>query len=234
VALLEYDLWRGTPVLVLEYLQRGTLADRLQDGPLGCQEVVAIGLAMTDALAYLHRRGFLHRDIKPSNIGFSSSDTPKLLDFGLVHLVADVHPGAGGDGTPATGFPPGFDSDGASVRGLLGTPAYLSPEAIRLLPPDPSFDLWSLAVTLYEATTGVHPFQAPTATELFARIARAEVADPRTLRTDCPADLAEFLRTALASALRRRFRTATSFGAALRQVQASLDPVTLRAAAGGD
>jgi serine/threonine-protein kinase len=221
VLLLEYDLWRGTPVLVLEYLQGGTLADRLQHGPLPCAEVVDIGVAMTGALAYLHRRGFLHRDIKPSNIGFSSRDRPKLLDFGLVHLVAGARPDAASEATTAVNPVVSLaQSSDPSMRGILiGTPAYLSPEAIRLETPEPSFDLWSLAVTLYEAMTGVHPFRAATASELFARIARAEVVDPRTIRPECPAGFADLMRVALAPLSRHRFRTASSLRSALRQVR---------------
>ena len=118
------EVWRGTPVLVVEHLAGGTLADRLARGTLPRADVLALGLRLADALLYMHARGLLHRDVKPSNIGFSADGVAKLLDFGL------------------------SDAGGS----LAGTPAYLPPETLAGATPDAAVDLWGLAVVLSEAS----------------------------------------------------------------------------------
>lgn len=120
------EVWRGSPILVVEYFPRGTLADTLARGPLGGEAVVALGIRLARALEYMHARGALHRDIKPSNVGIAEDGSAKLLDFGL---AADLGP-------------------------LAGTPAYLPPEALAGAPPDETGDLWSLAAVLVEACGG--------------------------------------------------------------------------------
>jgi serine/threonine protein kinase len=161
------DIWGDSPLLVVEYCERGTLADRLRRGPMDLGRVIDIGLAMADALKHLHDNGVVHCDIKPSNIGFSSSNEPKLLDFGLANLVASH---GSPDGTvPA---PPGGQPDPPSTgdRGVVrGTPPYLSPEVLAGAPPARQDDLWSLGVTLLEACTGSTPFRALTSAATLAR-----------------------------------------------------------------
>ena len=117
------EVWRRTPILVVEYLPGGTLARRIANGPFSRAAVVSLGLSVAGAMEYMHGHGVLHRDVKPSNIAFTAAGAPKLLDFGLVAV---------GDS-------------------LAGTPAYLPPEAFRDAAPGPAFDLWALALTLREA-----------------------------------------------------------------------------------
>ena len=85
------ETWRGTPLLVVEFLAGGTLADRLRTGPLPLATVAGLGLRLSDALEHIHQADMVHCDIKPSNIGFSASGAVKLLDFGLAQWfsVAD-------------------------------------------------------------------------------------------------------------------------------------------------
>jgi hypothetical protein len=118
------EFWRDTPVLVVEYLAGGTLADRLARRTLTRDETIDLGLRLSDALAYMHERGLLHRDVKPSNIGFTADGAVKLLDFGL------------------------SEADGSAA----GTPGYLPPEALAGAPAGTSIDLWGLAVVLLQAT----------------------------------------------------------------------------------
>jgi hypothetical protein len=118
------ELWRRTPVLVVEYLPGGTLERKLA-ATWPVADTAALGISLARALTYMHAIGVLHRDLKPSNIGFSAAGLPKLLDFGL-----------GGFAGPAHG----------------GTPAYMPPEAFEGAPPSPAFDLWALAVVLLETS----------------------------------------------------------------------------------
>jgi GAF domain-containing protein len=162
------ETWRGAPMLVMEFLEGGTLADRLRRGPLPLDETLAMGLALAQALGVLHLTGILHRDIKPSNIGFTSDGLPKLLDFGLAKLVAPAvipsNVAVGGDDST---WSASLSTDAQSIR---GTPAYLSPWVLSGAPPSPGDDLWSLAITLLEACTGNNPFRAPTVAATVARV----------------------------------------------------------------
>ena len=200
------ESWRGTPILILEYLSGGTLAQRLAAGPLPVAAALALGQVLVSALDCMHAAGLLHRDIKPSNIGFSGDDTPKLLDFGLARLVED------GAGPVAAGRMAHRAADVSrpmdSLNGrIVGTPLYLSPEALGGESGNPGSDLWALCVVLYEAISGVHPFQAPTVHDVFARIQAADVADVRRWRPECPGPLATFFAGSLAKRRDRRPRT---------------------------
>src|SRR5580765_2101561 len=102
-----------------------TLASELKRrGRLPLEECIKIGLALTKALAHLHRHGLVHRDIKPSNIIFVGG-VPKLADVGLVASVADA-------------------------RSFVGTEGFIPPEG----PGTPQADLYSLGIVLYVLSTG--------------------------------------------------------------------------------
>ena len=84
------ESWRGRPFLVVEFLPRGTLADRLRRGPVPAPRALDIAALLADALAAVHEAGYLHGDVKPGNVGFASDGSPKLLDFGLAREANDA------------------------------------------------------------------------------------------------------------------------------------------------
>jgi serine/threonine protein kinase len=142
--LYEVARWRGTPLLVMEYLAGGTLATRLRESRLADAELVALIRLLARRLARVHARGLYHGDIKPSNVGFAADRVPRLLDFGLARALTGRAPSAA-----EAALPP------AQVG---GTWAYLSPEVRDGAAPGPTLDLWALGVVLCEALTGEHPF----------------------------------------------------------------------------
>jgi hypothetical protein len=199
------ESWRGIPMLIVELLRGGTLADRLRDGPVDIDVALDVGVAIAEALGCLHRSGILHRDIKPSNIGFSEDGIPKLLDFGLAWMleVAHVEPRAGTlrASAPIRGDRLTLSATGAG--GIVGTLAYLSPETVRGAPLTPAVDLWALSVVLYEAVAGRNPFLDGSPDGIMRRIAE-QAPDVREYRADVPDDLADFLRESLSLDLSRR------------------------------
>ena len=112
------------------------------------------------------------------------------------------------------------------VSRLVGTVAYMSPEAIAPDPPDPSFDLWSLGVTLFEAAAGTNPFAASDVNDTVHRITSEPVMDICDLFPECLAGLAQFFRLALARRREHRPSSAPEFAAALQRLASNESRLT--------
>ena len=126
--------------LVMDYIEGEDLRQRLDRlGPLPEQEVIIIGVAISDAMAYMHSRKpmVLHRDIKPGNVRITSLGHIYLVDFGLAKIV---------QGREAT-------STGARAM----TPGYSPPEQYGTARTDHRSDIYSLGATLYSALTDELP-----------------------------------------------------------------------------
>lgn len=197
--------WHGTPLLVVEYLEGGTLAETLARGPLSIAAALRLGTLLADVLERLHGAGVLHRDIKPSNIGFTAEGEPRLLDFGLAAML---------DATAAD----------LGTETIAGTPLYLAPEALAGEAPRASFDLWSLHVVVYEALAGQHPLRGRPVPEVIREVPRTPLPDLCALRPECPAAVAAYLAGALALDPARRPPDAATVRAALRDLGAAFDP----------
>lgn len=199
--LFGLETWRGTPMLIVEFLEGGTLAGRLDGAPLSWDEWLPIGVPILDALAHIHERGVLHRDLKPSNIGFNSAGAPTLLDFGLAELM---------DGITAS-EPPVATTPYAALLSdrRIGTPVYMCPEAARGETPGTHFDLWAFAVVMLEALTGRLLY--PTAEAAIRDLPSATVPDWRGWASHLPADAAALLSDALSPDPARRPHTAGEF-----------------------
>ena len=220
------EQWRGTPMLIVEYLDGGTLRDWIRRGPVPYVEVIDLGIVLADVLDRVHTSGVLHRDVKPSNIGYTSDRRPKLLDFGLalLDLPRDFRPRAELSDR-ATEALLRSDDPAATVsvdERLVGTPLYLAPEALAGSMPQPSFDLWGLALVLYEAIAGCHPFAADDVGTVLAAAERAGVPDIRDYRPTCPCGLASFLRDALSLNITRRPESAGAMRSELQRLRASI------------
>ena len=224
--------WRGTPLLIVEYLEGGTLSEYLRRGVLDVMEAIDLGIVLTDVLVRVHASGILHRDIKPSNIAYTSDGVAKLLDFGVAAIVDRTmsdEDAPAGEPRSMTDLIEHFDpmqSFASSTQRLVGTPLYLSPEAMAGQVPHASFDLWSVSLVLYEALAGHHPFDAETVAEVIAKIQATEVPDVRHFRPDCPAPVAAVLRDSLSPVLGRRPATATDLRLRLQHLRATLGSTT--------
>jgi eukaryotic-like serine/threonine-protein kinase len=132
------------PYLVLEYLGGGSLRDLLdRDIRLSLPQAAQLGTEVAQGLAYAHLRGLVHRDIKPANLLFDEEGRVRVADFGVARALAEA----------AWTEPAGA---------MIGTARYISPEAAEGKPVDGRADVYSLALVLYEAVTGVVPFVTDT------------------------------------------------------------------------
>jgi eukaryotic-like serine/threonine-protein kinase len=190
------ETWRSIPILVIELLDGGSMAGRAGE-PQPIVDVLRLGTLLAPALEQLHGAGILHRDIKPSNIGFTRDGTPKMLDFGLATA-----------------------SDGRSLA--AGTPLYVSPELAGGEPPSVHDDLWALALVLYEAIAGTHPFVAGTTPEVLAKVRRARTARLCDIRADCAPQISAAFGLFLSPDKTKRPTTATALRRELERLAGSL------------
>jgi len=141
------EIWRATPLLIMEYMAGGTLAAALQKKPMPPAAALPFMKALAAALVHVHRLNQYHGDIKPSNIGFTRDGVIKFLDFGLSRTIV-IAPDDDGDRAAPAGSP----------GPVAGTWAYMSPEVREGAAPGPILDVWALTIVLFECVAGKHPF----------------------------------------------------------------------------
>jgi hypothetical protein len=198
------EMWRDVTFLVQEYLDAGTLALRLSRHGAEVLDAIDLGILLAGLLDHMHRHDLVHRDIKPSNIGYTAGGVVKLFDFGLAHRAS-----------PST-------TPGAEASAVVGTPYYMSPEAVRGHEPSPLVDLWALAVVLYEAIAGRRPFDGATSAEVLGAILRGTPARLVEIRPATPEPVSAWFEAALAPDPSRRPASAADVRDGLSALRAAL------------
>ncbi|MGP4098476.1 protein kinase domain-containing protein [Nonomuraea sp. KM90] len=149
---IEVSTGGPRPYVVSEFVDGPSLADRVRlRGPLRGGDLERLVVGTATALAAIHAAGVVHRDFKPSNV-LLGPDGPRVVDFGIAR------------------------AEGAATMtsGLIGTPAYLSPEQIGGSPAAPPSDVFAWAASMVYAATASSPFGADTVPAVLNRVLHAQ------------------------------------------------------------
>ncbi|MCA8958544.1 MAG: serine/threonine protein kinase, partial [Planctomycetes bacterium] len=209
VRVLDYGQDQGLAYIAMEYVPGRGLDEVIAAGGIDTRQAILWARDVARALHTSHEQSILHRDVKPSNIRITRDGRAMLLDFGLAKAL---------DAATLT-----FSST------FQGSPCYASPEQISR---DhgaigPATDVYSLAVTLYEAVTGQVPFSGETTEQMFRAILESHVTRLRAHTPQLPRDLETVVAKAMEREPERRYASAAEFADDLDAIL-TLRPVRAR------
>ncbi len=234
VKVYEVGSYEGLPFLALEWVEGGSLAERLDGKPWSADESAALLETLARAIDVAHAEGVVHRDLKPGNVLLASSgerrgvsppvgDThrrayaallanvvPKITDFGLAKLLES-------------------DRGQTESRTLLGTPSYAAPEQMdgNSKTVGPAADVYALGAILYEVLTGRPPFKGATVLETVRQVIHQEPVPPRLLNPALPRDLEVICLKCLEKKPAQRYSSAAGLAEDLRRWQNN-EPILAR------
>ena len=184
------------PYLAMEFIEGSTLSEHVrQSKRLSFSEVERIATQIADALSYIHEKGILHRDLKSSNVLISPDGMVRVTDFGIAQVNAQT----------------------TITNGILGTPAYMSPEQARGETIDGRSDIYSLGVIMYEALTGHIPFLADNGLAIIQQIIHQAPAPLEKYRPDIPPGLSRIVFKCLEKKPRARYTSSQELVKSLRK-----------------
>lgn len=198
----------GLPYLVSEFVEGGTLADKIKEhGRRPIDESIRISQQILAGLTAAHSAGILHRDIKPSNILLdAATGEAKITDFGIARHE--------------------HDATLTMTSNMVGTPGFIAPEIFgkSTAHADQRADLFSVGCVLYMMCAGVPPFAGNTVLDTLQRAATSEPRDLRQIRPATPKWLAMLIRRLMSKDPDDRPATAAEVEAMLRETKPSAAP----------
>ena len=176
--ILEIGEWEGRLFIVMQWLEGGTLADRLLNGPIPFDDAIDIFYNVAKILETTHELDIFHRDLKPTNILFDTDEEVYLTDFGMLKLAETNPEWAGGY--------------------FVGSPDYISWDAVSPIENiDERADIYALGCLLFTMITGFSYVEGDTFTEKIQHFSSSR----ELVLEQLPADLPEIFREALVEML---------------------------------
>lgn len=207
VQLYDFGIENEQPFMVMEYLNGGTLQDRLaqwrsRGAIMPLAETSRLLTKLASALDYAHERDAIHRDIKSSNIMFTAEGEPVLTDFGIAKILSDA-------------------AQLSATGSVMGSPAYMAPEQAAGQPVDARSDLYALGIVLYEMVCGRVPFQGDSPTAVMMQHLTQPPPPPSQFNPQLPAAAEAVIQKALAKDPAARFSRVSEMAAAFQAAVAS-------------
>jgi serine/threonine protein kinase/tetratricopeptide (TPR) repeat protein len=183
--------------IVMELVPGQTLAERLSDGAFPVEEALRVCGQVAEGLAAAHRKDITHRDIKPANIKVTPDGRVKILDFGLARLTREMQTEGRTQAITVTAL--------TNAGGIVGTPAYMSPEQLRNEVLDSRTDIWAFGCVLWELLQGHPPFYRMSLAETIATVLKSEP-EWEVLPEKTPSPVRDLLRDCLQKDLHLRLQ----------------------------
>lgn len=185
----------GQPFFVMRYMSGGSLSDQIEKGRFSIQDTARVIEKVARGLANAHRKGIIHRDLKPDNILFDDNGDPFISDFGVAKL------------TESAGSLTG--------SGVIGTPAYMSPEQAQGNEIDARSDVYGLGVIVYQMLSGQQPYSADTPMGVVVKHITEPVPEILKVMPALPPEVDEIIKTAMAKDSAKRYATPVDLAKAL-------------------
>ncbi len=191
VQIYEIGEQGGLPFLSLEFVDGGSLAQKLAGTPQPPRAAAELVQTLARAMDEAHQAGIVHRDLKPANVLLTNTGIAKITDFGLAKQLD---------------APSGQTQSGA----IIGTPSYIAPEQAggKVKNIGPAADVYALGAILYEMLTGRPPFKAETALDTIVQVIAEEPMPPSRLNRKVPRDLETICLNCLQKEPKKRYATA--------------------------
>ncbi len=194
----------GVPYFVMRYMSGGSLTQWINRGKFSLEDAARIIERISSALAYAHKNGLIHRDLKPDNILFDSNGDPFISDFGVAKLTDSA--------SSMTG------------SGIIGTPAYMSPEQAQGEKVDNRSDIYGLGVIIFQMLSGQQPYSATTPMGVAVKHITEPVPEILQVDPSLPPITDKIIKTAMAKNRDERYPTATDLAHALNEAAHTTQP----------
>jgi len=203
VTIYDADLHQDLCYITMEYID-GPMLEKFcdPDNLLPLERVLKIVFRVCKGLEYAHENGVIHRDIKPSNIILSSAGHVKITDFSIAYIKK---------------------GESTLVKGLFGSPCYMSPEQVKEDVITERSDLFSLGAVFYELLTGKKAFEGENEYSIMYRIVNEKHPRILELRPELPKNLESILDKALAKDITERYQSSMEFAYDIRLLLQGLE-----------
>jgi serine/threonine-protein kinase len=196
----------GQPYFVMRYMIGGSLSERIKSNSLSLTDTAKIIDRLASALDEAHAKGVVHRDLKPGNILFDHINEPYVSDFGIAKIAQSP-----GSATVTGG-------------GIIGTPAYMSPEQAQGDKVDGRSDIYALGVIVFEMLTGRQPYESDTPMAVVVKHITDPVPHILDSNPNLPAEIEPVIERAMAKSRDERYPNAKEFSQALTAVARGESP----------
>jgi serine/threonine-protein kinase len=222
----------GRPYFTMEYVEGGSLAQKLMGTPQCVHFAAAWTATLADAVQVAHQGGIIHRDLKPANILLQRKPKLPIPDFQtgtpnsaspspatpLDYRIADYDPKIADFGLARH-----FERDSVLTQSgtPVGTPSYMAPEQAmgKTQSIGPLVDVYSLGAVLYELLTGRPPFRGESPAETLLQVIHHDPVPPSRLNPKVPRDLETICLKCLEKEPARRYATAAAMADDLRRLE---------------